>query len=267
MLPRFAVLITFAAIPAFCGDWNPRLAADYLDARQKEWFAWPTAKAAGGPCVSCHTGVTYLLVRPALRKRLGESGPTSFEQGLRAGLRARLEKKTAGELGSGAKEPFASQKMGVEAILSALFLMGPPTVRELSTGYGRCKSRRGRRRAGGSGLTSIWIRGKCRSPDSTDRRWRRWLWGFAGGLSAAAGGPETCRGSDGVSATGIGKPTSAQSADAVVGIIQASSGTAALNAAAADRGRSEETAGGWRWSVRIAGGVGGTSEGAWLDRE
>ena len=55
---------------------------------------------------------------------LGESEPTSFERGLLDGLRARLEKKTASELAPGAKEPFASQKMGVEAILSALLLNG-----------------------------------------------------------------------------------------------------------------------------------------------
>ena len=33
-------------------DWNPRAAADYLDARQKAWFAWAPAKASGGPCIS-----------------------------------------------------------------------------------------------------------------------------------------------------------------------------------------------------------------------
>src|SRR5713226_1071509 len=122
MFPRLAVMIALAALPAVCQDWSPRLAAEYLDSRQKEWFAWPAAKAPGGPCVSCHTGVTYLLVRPALRRALGESAPTSYERGLLDGLRARVEKKTAVELSPSAKEPIASQKLGVEAILSALFL-------------------------------------------------------------------------------------------------------------------------------------------------
>src|SRR5216684_4268311 len=103
---RSIAAVVLAAAPCYCGDWSPRLAADYLDSRQKEWFAWPAAKSAGGPCVSCHTGVTYLLVRPGLRRALGESGPTSYEKGLVDGLRSRVEKKTASELSPGAKETF-----------------------------------------------------------------------------------------------------------------------------------------------------------------
>jgi hypothetical protein len=60
--------------------------------------------------------------RPALRRALGEAEPTSYERGLLDGLRARLEKKTASEMSPGAKEPFASQRLGVEAIFSALLL-------------------------------------------------------------------------------------------------------------------------------------------------
>src|SRR3954470_24393825 len=115
MFSRFVVVVVLAAAPCYCGDWSPRLAADYLDSRQKEWFAWPTAKAEGGPCVSCHTGATYLLVRPALRKALGETEPTSYERGLLDGLRARVEKKTASELSPKSKEALASQRFGVES--------------------------------------------------------------------------------------------------------------------------------------------------------
>lgn len=122
MFPRLAVIIALTALPGFCEDWSPRLAAQYLDSRQKEWFAWPRAMAPGGPCVSCHTGMTYLLVRPGLRRALGESQPTSYEAGLLDGLRARVEKKDPQQLSPGAKEPIASQKLGVEAILSVLFL-------------------------------------------------------------------------------------------------------------------------------------------------
>jgi len=110
MSPRLAVMIAAAALPAFSQDWSPRLSADYLDSRQKEWFAWPAAKKPGGPCVSCHTGMPYLLVRPALRRVLGESQPTQYEKGLLAGLQAR----------AGNQEP--SNLQGVEAIFSALFL-------------------------------------------------------------------------------------------------------------------------------------------------
>jgi squalene-hopene/tetraprenyl-beta-curcumene cyclase len=122
MFSRLVAVIALAAVPGFCGDWSPRLAAEYLDARQKEWAQWPAAKATGGTCLSCHTGLTYLLARPNLGRALGESKPTSYETGLMDGLRARLEKKTAAELSPTAKEPFATQKMGVEAIFAALFL-------------------------------------------------------------------------------------------------------------------------------------------------
>ena len=111
---RQTMLTLAAAIvaPAFCGDWNPRLAADYLDGRQKEWFAWKPASGPGGPCFSCHTGMTYLLARPALRRVLGESEPTIYEKGLLDALRARADKT----------EPVASQAVGVETIFAALFL-------------------------------------------------------------------------------------------------------------------------------------------------
>ncbi|MBI3681382.1 MAG: hypothetical protein HY235_13440 [Acidobacteria bacterium] len=110
--PLITVLAVLTALPVCCADWNARLAADYLDGRQKEWFAWKQAAASGGPCVSCHTGMTYLLARPALRRVLGENQPTRYETGLLRGLRARVSNK----------EPVASPALGVEAVLSALFL-------------------------------------------------------------------------------------------------------------------------------------------------
>src|ERR1035438_9364940 len=82
MLSRAAVCLALSLLPAMGADWDPRLAANYLDSRQKEWFVWPRANAAAKPCVSCHTGVTYLLARPVLRKALGEDAPTVYETGL-----------------------------------------------------------------------------------------------------------------------------------------------------------------------------------------
>ena len=117
---RTAVLtiaILASSIPAFCADWNPRLAANYLDGRQKEWFAWPVAKSTGGPCLSCHTGMTYLLARPALRRTLGETQPTIYETGLRDALRARV-----GKTQPSAATPRATQALGVESIFAALFV-------------------------------------------------------------------------------------------------------------------------------------------------
>jgi squalene-hopene/tetraprenyl-beta-curcumene cyclase len=108
---RLAIVFV-SALPVFCADWNPKLAADYLDSRQKEWFAWKAAANAGGPCVSCHTGLSYLLARPALRGLLNEQSATAYETGLKSGLMARVDKRNG------------SDGNGVEAVLSALVL-GP----------------------------------------------------------------------------------------------------------------------------------------------
>src|SRR5215813_10626630 len=114
---RLAALTCLWAPPVLAQDWNPKSAAQYLDSRQKDWFEWPTAKTPDGPCVSCHTGLTYLLVRPTLRRSLGEAAPTPYEAGLLDSMRSRVRRKEAEEL---AKKP--TQALGVEAILSALFL-------------------------------------------------------------------------------------------------------------------------------------------------
>ncbi len=116
-----SVLIMLTALPGLAGDWSPKLAAQYLDSRQKEWFAWPPAKISGGPCISCHTGVTYMLARPALRRVLGEAEPTAYETGLRDALLARAGIGLKEALKAG-KEPVASQGIGVESIFAALFL-------------------------------------------------------------------------------------------------------------------------------------------------
>jgi squalene-hopene/tetraprenyl-beta-curcumene cyclase len=118
---RASVLIVLAALPGLAGDWSPKLAAQYLDSRQKEWFAWPAAKRSGGPCISCHTGATYMLARPALRRVLGEAEPTAYETGLREGLVTRVGTSLVDVL-KYVKEPMASQSLGVEAIFAALFV-------------------------------------------------------------------------------------------------------------------------------------------------
>lgn len=121
-LSRIIACALTSAIPALCADWNPRLAADYLDSRQKEWFAYPIAKGAGGPCVSCHTGVTYLLARPALSRILGETSRTEYETGLLDGLRTRVAQKEGSLFPIFPKEPLSVQALGTESIVSTLFL-------------------------------------------------------------------------------------------------------------------------------------------------
>lgn len=135
MVARSLPVLALLAVPLVQAEWTPRLAADYLDARQRTWFNWPVAKTStGGPCLSCHTGFPYLLARQRLRQVLGESEPTIYEVGLLDALRKRLPKLTPkeflpdrketdnqGALKTGAPRlPRAAEELGVESVLAAL---------------------------------------------------------------------------------------------------------------------------------------------------
>jgi len=120
---RNTLALVITVLPVFCADWSPQRAAQYLDSRQSEWIAWKPAAASGGVCISCHTQLTYLLARPALRRALGASEQTSFETKLLDSLRARVGVHDPTTLlAAFSKEPVASQALGVEAIFAALFL-------------------------------------------------------------------------------------------------------------------------------------------------
>jgi squalene-hopene/tetraprenyl-beta-curcumene cyclase len=120
---RLAAVLIVVAAPAFCQNWNARLAAQYMDSRQKEWIAWPMAMHSGVACVSCHTGLTYLLTRPALRQALGEkTGPTLYEDVLDASMRATVIRTDASDLFAGLKGPIVGQVYGAQVVLAALVL-------------------------------------------------------------------------------------------------------------------------------------------------
>jgi squalene-hopene/tetraprenyl-beta-curcumene cyclase len=121
MISRLGLLFVLAAGAILAADWNPRLAADYLDSRQKEWFDWPAATANNGTaCISCHTNLSYLVVRPALRRALGEGQPTTYETRFLETMRARAEKSTGAEMYPKSKAP--SHAAGAESIFTALIL-------------------------------------------------------------------------------------------------------------------------------------------------
>jgi len=109
-----AISLAFPATVVQAADWSPQLAAQYLDSRQQAWFEWPPANTGGTPCLSCHTGLTYLLARPRLRQVLGEKQPTRFETGLISAIQSRLTPKEEAKPNGHAQ--------GVEAVLSALVL-------------------------------------------------------------------------------------------------------------------------------------------------
>src|ERR1700722_13426768 len=108
-----AVLIFFCALCATssAADWNPALAAKYLDQREQAWSHWAPADTPDGPCFSCHTGMTYLLARPALRHLLNEKQPTKWETS--------IKRKMAADAGN---EQQGDTLQAVETIFEALFL-------------------------------------------------------------------------------------------------------------------------------------------------
>lgn len=97
-----AILFALGGNCCSAAEWNKQLAAEYLDARQDAWFAWRApSKDAGGACLSCHTGLTYLLARPALRAALHDATPTKSEVALRDGIVFRLENEKPGRMFAG----------------------------------------------------------------------------------------------------------------------------------------------------------------------
>ena len=73
------------------GGWDKAAAASYLDSREVYWQGWEHAKKDHGTmCVSCHTQATYGMARPAMRRDLGETGPTEPERVMLASIEKRV---------------------------------------------------------------------------------------------------------------------------------------------------------------------------------
>jgi squalene-hopene/tetraprenyl-beta-curcumene cyclase len=126
-----ACLLTGWTASTAAGDgggrlWNARAAAGYLDQRASWWTTWQGSQRDHDThCVSCHTTAPYAMARPALRRVLGEAGPSAPELKINdyVTTRVRLWKDV---------EPFypdqtrgvpkTSESRGTEAILNALTL-------------------------------------------------------------------------------------------------------------------------------------------------
>jgi squalene-hopene/tetraprenyl-beta-curcumene cyclase len=109
------------------GAWNSKGAAAYLDQRAGWWIGWkPAARDHETFCISCHTALPYALSRPALRKALGEQGPSPNERRLldnvakRVRLWAEVEPLYTDEK-SGV--PKSTESRGMEAVINALVLV------------------------------------------------------------------------------------------------------------------------------------------------
>jgi squalene-hopene/tetraprenyl-beta-curcumene cyclase len=106
---RFLSALLFV-VCASAADWNFEKATAYLDARQRAWEDFKPAKAPHGTCVSCHTGMGYILLRQALN----QPAPTAMETNLYTSLRGRLA--------SAENAPAKGVGASVESVLAALLL-------------------------------------------------------------------------------------------------------------------------------------------------
>ena len=76
------------AVSVADAGWDPKAAAHYLDDREIWWQQWPRAqKDHGTVCISCHTQVPYAMVRPTLRRELGETAMNPAEAAMMAALK------------------------------------------------------------------------------------------------------------------------------------------------------------------------------------
>jgi hypothetical protein len=105
--------------------WDKAATARYLDARMDVW--WTKAKvlktgAGDTRCLSCHTAIPYALVRPALRRALGEDAPTAHEAKILETVTLRLQTAAAQQPFYDHTDDKKVESRGVEAVLSALVL-------------------------------------------------------------------------------------------------------------------------------------------------
>jgi hypothetical protein len=72
-------------------SWNKDAAAKFLDQRETWWQGWPRAqKDHGTLCISCHTVVPYAMVRPELRRALGDAAMTDPEKAMLESVEKRV---------------------------------------------------------------------------------------------------------------------------------------------------------------------------------
>jgi squalene-hopene/tetraprenyl-beta-curcumene cyclase len=106
--------------------WNPKSATAYLDARQAWWLSLPNAQRdLDTACVSCHTALSYAIVRPTLRSVNAEPARPAAETKLLEQVvkRVRAWKETAPYYSDQASGlPKTSESRGTEAILNAVVL-------------------------------------------------------------------------------------------------------------------------------------------------
>jgi hypothetical protein len=118
-----------------------RRALSYLDARQDDWSRFAKAQRGEGAdrtsCVSCHTGISYALTRPFLKRFAATTGPSAQEERMVATVGLRVEHW--GELDSprfrlmyDGNDRKKAESRGTEAVINALILARDDVSRGLA---------------------------------------------------------------------------------------------------------------------------------------
>jgi squalene-hopene/tetraprenyl-beta-curcumene cyclase len=123
----------WAALAA-AGDDDParvRRAVSYLDGRQDEWSRFAKAQRGEGAdkttCVSCHTGISYVLAHPDLRRFAEKPGPAAAEERTIAAVSLRVEHWAELDtprfrLMYDSDDDKKAESRGTEAVVNALIL-------------------------------------------------------------------------------------------------------------------------------------------------
>lgn len=103
--------------------WNAEAAAHYLDERAATWKSHhDTQRSHGTACISCHTGLPYLLARPELRRVLGEGTWPGPESALVADVEKRSRLWSEVEPWYSHTPDKVQESRGTESVLNALVL-------------------------------------------------------------------------------------------------------------------------------------------------
>ena len=129
-MKAFGALVLLAALAAAgtaraedARGWSAKTAALYLDTRAAVWKAHrETQRSHDTACISCHTGLPYLLARPELRRALGDATWPEPEKALVADVEKRVRLWSEVEPWYAHTGDKVQESRGTEAILNALVL-------------------------------------------------------------------------------------------------------------------------------------------------
>ena len=146
---QIATIVTVVASGAAKAEGNSggdqarvRAAVAYLDARQEAWSKFAKAERGEGAdkttCVSCHTGISYTLARPSLRKFNADPGPSAREEKIVSAVSLRVEHwegldSARFRLMYDSDDRKKAESRGTEAVINALVLARDDATRGRAT--------------------------------------------------------------------------------------------------------------------------------------